>query len=170
MFMVLSALVLAVGLVVGGLYVQAGDKGEQASTPASAPAPSTPRRRVDTGAAPPPVAAPPPKRTSRPKSTPRPAAAPKAAPAPPPPPTSGPQPVTIKLQGSLPYSSVEIARSRPTFRPRGSFAGGTATVAGVPTGADCQAKFKGGPPASKPIRAGQTLSCSSGTGGQLICN
>jgi hypothetical protein len=169
--MVMFGLLVAVGLIFAGVYVQ-GEKDAAAAIPPPTAAPAPARgRRVDTGAPAPPIAKAPAKPAPRPRpsgggAAPRPRPAPAPAPAPAPPPTS-PAAAVVKVAAGMPYTSVEI-KCPSGFRERGSFIDGLSTVANVPR-EDCKAKFKGGPPASRSITGGQTLSCTD-QGGALVCN
>jgi hypothetical protein len=76
--------------------------------------------------------------------------------------------VTVNIPASEPFTSVQL--SCTSIAPqRGNFAGGVASVPNVPTSEDCTLNFKGGPPAMfRPVRGGQTLSCTF-TGATASC-
>lgn len=164
--MVMFGLLLTVVMLFAGFYMQ-DQKETPAAVPPPAAVPSRPNnRRVDTGVPAPQITAPKPTPKPKPRPSSGPKPSPRPAPAPAPPPTS-PADVTVKIAAGMPYTSVEVT-CPSGFRQRGSFAGGTATVPGVPR-EDCKAKFKGGPPASQRVSGGQTISCAD-QGGAIVCN
>jgi len=166
MFMVMSALVLSVGLAVGGLYWSNQAEPTATNQPNIAPRPER-TKKVDTGtaAAPPPIKPPPKPRptTARPRPTTTPV---PAAPAPPPPPAATGS-ATVIVPATASFTAVEV-KCPGGFRDRASFSGGKATVPDVPN-MECDMFFKGGLPAKNKIRGGQTKNCTF-SGGQAVCN
>jgi hypothetical protein len=162
--LICMGLVVTMGLVVAAVVF---DEDEE-PTPVAVVAPpqAPPKMIVDTGT-PAPKAAPKPRPrpvNSATSPTPRPAA-PRPAPVVAP---SGPASATIKMTGSVPFTGIEINCPMSSFRQRASFAGGTATVAGVPV-EECKVTFKGGPPATfNGIRGGETRTCEY-TNGMVVC-
>lgn len=107
--------------------------------------------------------APPPAPVEKPKPKPK-ATTPKPTPAP----SKGPATLTVALKDASQATSVEVV-CPSGFRQRSALAGGRGSIASVPQ-EDCTLYFKGGAPAQyKPVRGGQSLSCSiQGTTG--LCN
>lgn len=145
----------------------------QRDTPEPAPVQSTPqtvvaddsikvkKKEEDTGIAPPPPPPEPKPRTTRTTSTRKPKA-------PAPPPTS---PGSIKVTLTDPNAFTSVTVLCPSgFRAKGTFAGGSATLNGVPAGESCTLSFAGGlqPGRFSGAQAGQALTCNMvGTG--MIC-
>ncbi len=165
MFMVFTVLAVTVTLTVYGIYWY--DKQPEQRDKDLTMAPVAPPPPVDTGTrvAPPPPPTPQPVQPKTPTG-PKPPSQPR--PPPEPAPATDPAAVSLTLQpGSPPFTSVEI--KCPTgFRERGDFVGGKATVPNVPR-EDCEALFKGGPPAKTRVTGGDSKSCSFVGGNAANC-
>ena len=166
--------------IVAAVWLRPGkDDGEQVASATPSTAPATPavvegvsrkkRQNADTGvAAPPPLQAvhtPSPRTSGGGSSTPTPTA-PKAPAAPP----STPGAITVKLGDPSTFTSVTVLCPDGT-RAKGTFAGGSATVAGVPNGQSCSLHFNGGisPGRFNGASAGSTLTCSM-VGSGMVCH
>ncbi|MCK6505269.1 hypothetical protein L6R53_18030 [Myxococcota bacterium] len=166
MVLVIVAVVVAVWLRPGG------DDEPVAAAPAAAPAVVTkvekkPSANQDTGAAEPAPKKPEPKpaSTARKSSGTTTAAAPSAPAAP----TGTPGAITVRLSDAAAFTSVTVLCPN-AFRGKGTFAGGSATVSGVPAGESCSLHFNGGisPGRFNGATAGKTLTCGM-VGSGMIC-
>ncbi len=168
LYAILFALFMLIGVaVVVAVWFQR-DTGE----PEPAPATTTTvvaddsikvKKKEDTGIAPPPPPDPKPKTTRKSSSS-----KPKTTTAPAPPPTS-PGSIKVTLTDASAFTSVTVL-CPSGFRAKGTFAGGSTTLNGVPAGESCTLSFAGGlqPGRFSGAKAGQALTCSMvGTG--MIC-
>lgn len=76
--------------------------------------------------------------------------------------------LTVKLATDTLFTAIEVI-CPDGYRQRGSFAGGVASVDGVPTTLPCDVLFKGSIPTQVSARGGDNLTCSM-DGNQAICH
>lgn len=175
LYAILFALFVLIGVaVVVAVWLRPGS-GDGSGDEAVAAAPTTPavvetvakKKSEDTGIV---EAAPPPPTTTKKKSSgttsTKPAAAPAAAPAAP---AAAPGTLTVKLADPSGFTSVVLMCPDGAL-VKGTFAGGSTTLSGVPAGQACTLSFKGGisPYRFNGAKAGQSLNCAvSGTA--MVC-
>lgn len=170
LYAILFALFVLLGLaVVAAVWLRGSGQEPEATEVVASAAPvveTTRKKEVrDTGlvAAPPPVETP--KKTTTRKTTTSTTPAPAAAA-----PAAAPGTLTVKLADPSGFTSVVLMCPDGQL-VKGTFAGGSTTLTGVPAGQSCTLSFKGGisPYRYNGAKAGQSLTCAvSGTA--MVCN
>lgn len=167
-----ACMVLVIVAVVVAVWLRPGSGDEPvAAAPAPSPAVVTkvekkPSAGGDTGAAEPAPKKPEPKpaSTRKPSTT-----TTAAATTPKPAPVGNPGAITVRLSDAAAFTSVTVLCPNG-FRGKGTFAGGSATVSGVPSGESCSLHFNGGitPGRFNGAAAGASMTCGM-VGSGMIC-